>query len=250
MAKTTIERPGFLLSRDVAKIRKGKRMAWLTGALYLSSSDSSGIIDLCPHSTAGCRAACLGHTAGKMPLGHVQDAQRKRTRMLVEETTEFLSMLFGEIAALEADARDQGMRACARLNGASDLDWTDVGRRFPAVPREMSNVVASFPSVQFYGYTKSKRQVDRFLDGDAPANLHLTYSYAEGRWSICEDVLGRGGNVAVVFRERPFPRAVAGYEVISGDETDLRFLDPPRRVVALKAKGPQARRDATGFVVD
>jgi hypothetical protein len=37
---------------------------------------------------------------------------------------------------------------------------------------------------------------------------------------------------------------------VDGDASDLRFLDPRPRVVALKAKGKGARDDTTGFVVD
>jgi hypothetical protein len=36
--------------------------------------------------------------------------------------------------------------------------------------------------------------------------------------------------------------------VIDGDETDLRFLDMPNSIVALKAKG-KAIKDNSGFVI-
>jgi hypothetical protein len=38
------------------------------------------------------------------------------------------------------------------------------------------------------------------------------------------------------------------YEVINGDESDLRFLDKPRTIIGLKAKG-KAKKDTTGFVL-
>jgi hypothetical protein len=37
--------------------------------------------------------------------------------------------------------------------------------------------------------------------------------------------------------------------VLRGDDTDLRFLDPPGNVIALYAKG-NAKRDHSGFVRD
>jgi hypothetical protein len=55
-----------------------------------------------------------------------------------------------------------------------------------------------------------------------------------------------GGNVAVVFDE--LPKTYLGYEVINGDDTDLRFLDKKGVVVGLKAKG-KGKYDKTGFVV-
>ena len=54
--------------------------------------------------------------------------------------------------------------------------------------------------------------------------------------------------MAVVFDE--IPETWLGLEVINGDEHDLRFLDSTTGViVGLKAKGPKAKKDQTGFVV-
>ena len=60
-------------------------------------------------------------------------------------------------------------------------------------------------------------------------------------------------NVAVVFRDK-IPKSYKGYEVIDGDDSDLRFLDKFKSwetggIVGLKAKGP-AKKDKSGFVVD
>lgn len=52
--------------------------------------------------------------------------------------------------------------------------------------------------------------------------------------------------MAVVFKGEP-PEIYWGFPVHSGDDDDLRFLDP-FGVIALKAKG-KARSDTTGFVV-
>ncbi len=63
-----------------------------------------------------------------------------------------------------------------------------------------------------------------------------------------------GGNVAVVWKitpsqwEQSRPQDWNGYPVLNGDETDLRFLDPPGSVIGLYAKG-KGRKDKTGFVV-
>ena len=56
-----------------------------------------------------------------------------------------------------------------------------------------------------------------------------------------------GQNVAVVFDD--IPATWLGLEVINGDEHDLRFLDGVGVIVGLKAKGPKAKKDTTGFVV-
>jgi hypothetical protein len=59
-------------------------------------------------------------------------------------------------------------------------------------------------------------------------------------------VLEMGGNVAVVFRNQ-LPQTWKGYEVVNGDENDLRFLDKQGVVIGLIEKG-MAKKDATGFV--
>ena len=79
-----------------------------------------------------------------------------------------------------------------------------------------------------------------------PSNYHLTFSRSEHNDKLCEMVLEMGGNVAVVFRNQ-LPQTWKGYEVVNGDETDLRFLDKKGVVVGLIEKG-MAKKDETGFV--
>ena len=44
------------------------------------------------------------------------------------------------------------------------------------------------------------------------------------------------------------PETFRGFQVINGDDTDLRFLDKPGTIIGLKAKG-QGRKDDSGFVI-
>ena len=58
--------------------------------------------------------------------------------------------------------------------------------------------------------------------------------------------------MAVVFRNRARVDALLakGGDVVDGDKTDMRFLDPQGgHVVALYAKG-KAKQDTSGFVID
>lgn len=60
-----------------------------------------------------------------------------------------------------------------------------------------------------------------------------------------------GYNVAVVFNK--IPDTYLGYEVVNGEESDLRFLDGKGKkgkglIVGLTAKG-RAKHDTTNFVV-
>ena len=81
---------------------------------------------------------------------------------------------------------------------------------------------------------------------DFPRNYHLTFSRSEHNDSLCDMVLQMGGNVAVVFRNQ-LPKTWKGFEVVNGDENDLRFLDKKGVVVGLIEKG-LAKKDKTGFV--
>jgi len=51
-----------------------------------------------------------------------------------------------------------------------------------------------------------------------------------------------------VFRDK-LPKTFNTKEVINGDLTDLRFLDPVNVIVGLKAKG-KAKKDYSGFVIN
>jgi hypothetical protein len=65
-----------------------------------------------------------------------------------------------------------------------------------------------------------------------PGNYRLTFSLADGNDASAAAALANGMNVAAVFRDKAtVARYVAdgfmGRPVFNGDETDLRFLDPP-----------------------
>jgi hypothetical protein len=87
-----------------------------------------------------------------------------------------------------------------------------------------------FPDVQFYDYTKNYIRFEKEL----PANYHLTFSRSETNHDKAMEILSKGFNVAIVFDK--LPETFAGYEVINGDENDLRFKDKKGVVVGLKYK--------------
>ena len=122
------------------------------------------------------------------------------------------------------------------MNLTSDLPWENL-------------VVKYFPFAQFYDYTKHLKRFFRFLDGKLPNNYHLTYSRSEETPdALVKSLCASGGNVAVVFRER-LPETWLGFEVLNGDENDLRFKDKKGCIVGLIEKG-LAKKDQTGFVVE
>jgi hypothetical protein len=168
-------------------------------------------------------------------MSNVKKARIRKTQLFFDSFVTFKALLMADIRAFVAYCETQKMRACVRLNGTSDIAWERLG------------VFAEFPTVQFYDYSKSPIRALQFAKGAMPSNYQLTFSRSESNEAQAIDVLRNGGNVAVVFAG-VLPLTWQGFEVINGDESDLRFLDKKNVVVGLKAKG-DAKKDATGFVV-
>ena len=223
-----------------AKTKKGEASGYLTGILYLLPHTLGGGYNLCPSSTPECRTVCL-NTAGRLAMAASHKAKERRTKLFLEDRAMFMTMLRGDIAAVRQKAHSKGLTPCFRLNGTSDISWENV-------KIDVMNIMESEPGVQFYDYTKVWHRMRRWLEGKMPANYHLTFSRSEQNRRDAQAVLRSGGNVAVVFRGG-LPEEWDGHRVISGDDNDLRFLDPSPVIVGLTAKG-KARRLGDGFVVE
>jgi hypothetical protein len=208
-----------------------------TWGLSLAPARESGF-QTCASSTPGCRAACL-YRQGHARLDPVIAAARIARAVAFRNHREwFERTLIYELGRITRKAEEEGWRVAVRLNVVSDVMWE---REFPAL-------FFLFRDVQFYDYTKHTRRMFRYLAEELPANYSLTYSKSEKNEGEAKSVLAAGGNVAVVFRGE-LPESWHGHPVIDGDVTDLRFLDPARVVVGLRAKGT-ARSDRSGFVVE
>lgn len=226
-----------LLTVQNAKTIKGEKKGYLTGILYLAPHTiGEPNFNICPCSTMACRAACL-YTAGRGRFDKVKKARIDKKRWLYANRKGFIEQLKADIASLQATAKRKNMTPCVRLNGTSDLPWHR--RTYGSIPAE-------FPGVQFYDYTKNIKTAIQSAGID---NYHMTFSYNGRNYDRVRRVLNAGQNAAVVFRTNSFPATLWGYNVVSGDETDLRFLDPSPSIVGLKAKG-EAKQINSSFVLD
>jgi hypothetical protein len=239
-----------LLTRGNPKIAKGEARGFLTFVLHLAPADLSGF-NVCPMATQGCKAACL-NTAGRggIPSARpvvvdgeafanpIQAARVRRTRRYFADRAGFMADLVADVRRGIAEAERLGFTPVFRLNGTSDIRWE-------RVPVEGApNIMALFPDVQFYDYTKIANR------RDLPSNYHLTFSLAENNDAQAAQALANGISVAAVFATRKgatLPSVFMGRPVVDGDETDLRFLDPRGVIVGLRAKG-KAKADKSGFV--
>jgi hypothetical protein len=222
-----------LLTVENHKTPKGEKSGWLTGILYLASSTIAGKgINVCPCADDGCKAACL-YTAGRGRFKKIQKARIRKTRLLFSDRLGFVQQLDKDIESLKRKAKRKNMKLAIRLNGTSDLPWHT--EAYGALP-------SKHPEVQFYDYTSVLRSIEQ----DRPKNYHLTFSRHTNNADDCVKALKLGVNVAAVFEKAP--ESCQGYLVTSGDDNDLRFLDPSPCVVALTPKG-RAKHDSTGFVI-
>ena len=232
--------PKTLLTVDTnAKTVKGQRYGFMTGILYMAPSDQSGH-QFCPMAKlAGCEKGCL-NTAGRGAMSSVQRARLNKAYFYIEQRDAFMAMLDADIARLVRKAARAGMVPLVRLNGTGDIRWEGVR------DANGKNVFERWPDVQFYDYTKIANR------HGIPANYDLTFSWSgHGAFpAYAQRAIDAGMRVAVVFRDKgTIPAEFMGMRTVDGDDSDIRHLDPQGVVVALYAKG-QAKRDASGFVVD
>jgi hypothetical protein len=169
-------------------------------------------------------------------MSNVRLGRIRKTRLFFTDKKAFFIQLNKDIVRGMKRAKKLGMSYCVRLNGTSDVPWERLG------------IMQEFPTVQFYDYTKSVSRALAHARGEMPANYHLTFSRSESNEPDALQVLAAGGNVAAVFESANHPETWNGYNVVSGDDSDLRFLDAKNVVVALYAKG-KAKQDKSGFVV-
>jgi hypothetical protein len=238
-----------------AKTIKGNKKGFMTAIQYLSPYMDSGV-NLCPNAkNAECYEPCL-KSAGRM--GMAFDARLNRTKLYLNNQGEYFRQLTTEIKAFIKKASKKGLTPLVRLNGTSDIRWENIGFYYPEKtgtgfkPVYYRNIMEIFPDIQFYDYTKLPNR-EKSINGvqSFPENYDLTFSYsgAPGFKKFNDRALKEGKRVAVVFdKVENIPLTFHGRRVISGDDTDVRHLDPKSVIVSLYAKG-KARKDTSGFVV-
>jgi hypothetical protein len=214
-----------LLTTNNYKTMKGEKLGYITYILYMSpfTANSTGK-NVCSHASKGCAEACLvGSGFGGM-YANVAKGRREKTEYFLHNRIEFLYQVKSEIE--RAIKKNEGKAIVTiRLNGTSDLPYENL-----RVFEGNKNIFEIFPNIQFYDYTKNYLRFDREL----PANYHLTFSRSETNHTKAIEMLKRGFNVAMVFDE--LPKTFGGFEVVNGDESDLRFLDKKNVIVGLKYK--------------
>src|SRR5215469_11965042 len=179
------------------KTKKGRARGYATAILHLAPHKLSGA-NLCPDASAGCIAGCLnlaGHggiNLDALGLNAVQRARIARSVAMRKNRFAFKAILTRAIGAHIRRALRKGLIPVVRLNGTSDVPWEHYKLN------DGRTVFETFPTIQFYDYTKSVARALANARGEHPANYHLTFSRSETNELDCERVLNAGGNVAIV----------------------------------------------------
>lgn len=218
-----------------SKTKKSDELAptTLTAILYLSPHTLGGRGNTCAYATDGCKTTCL-YTAGRGKFSTVQQARMRKTQMFFDNLELFKSNLQKDIEMFSKYCTDNSLQGYVRLNGTSDIDWQKI-------KIEDKNIFDLFPSINFYDYTKDPKRISK------SKNYSLTFSWSENvKIEAVRKKLKENINVAIVFDK--LPSEWNKIQVIDGDLSDLRPLDPKNVIVGLKAKG-LARTVETDFVI-
>lgn len=211
-----------------AKHIKAFKYNELTYSLYLSPADTSGY-EVCPLRTKECTHACLNESGlNKIDTKHnkINKSRISKTKLFFENRDFFMSWIIDEITAAKNKANRLGMRFSVRLNNTSDIS-----------PEQFSingkNILEIFNDSQFYDYSKVYRRIDLAKKYN---NYDLTFSYSGDNKEDCIRAIEEDNTrVAVVFKDE-IPKKFWGYDVLGGDEYDMRYYDPKDIIIGLLFK--------------
>nr|HIL76919.1 hypothetical protein [Rhodospirillales bacterium] len=228
-----------LITEPTANAKLLKSKDWYNAGISLAQAMLSGF-NMCSASTVQCRNACLGGTGRAEFTPAIEKVRISRTKLYATDREVFWSVLEPELHKVDRKAKKLGLPVAFRPNILSDQPWHI---RYP-------EMFSTFAHWQFYGYTKVRSMVSAAIAGSLPKNMHVTYSWSEKcGLDYVEQCLDKGINVAVPFYNletfKPIiPAKWHGWDVVSGDISDLRFNDPQGVIVGLGVKLPKNLKKA------
>ena len=237
-AKTLAQTYGFssLITKPTDNAKLAKSKGYYNAGISLAQAKLSGH-NMCFGSTIKCRLACLGKSGRAEFFPRIVQSRINRTKLYATERSVFWDILEPELHSIDRKANSLGVQVAFRPNILSDQSWQVT----------LPQLFETFPHWQFYSYTKIKSKVTAKINGDLPENYHVTYSWSERcDKKYVKHCLDNGINVAVPFYDKKtlkpaIPKVWRGFEVINGNESDLRFLDPEGVIVGLSVKLPKSK---------
>jgi hypothetical protein len=199
--------------------------------MYLQPADKVAVKTLCSFAAkAGCKEPCL-IDSGQLGMTTGQNAATKRTILMLLRPDYFKAQVLAEIDKAERKALKPGqLPALFRLNGTSDLDFSDIYKARPAS--------------QFYDYSKELSRVRK----NTLTNYDLTFSgsmYSKQSRAALRKAVKAGHRIAMAFNTKLIASdALTIPDNLSNfDKTDLRHLDG-KVIGALTRKGSNKKQRA------
>lgn len=199
--------------------------------MYLQPADKVAAQTICAFAAkAGCKEPCL-IDSGQLGMSTGQNAATKRTILMLLRPDYFKKQVLAEIDKAERRAaKPEQLPALFRLNGTSDLDFSDI--------------INQRPDSMFYDYSKILSHVRK----NTIANYDLTFSgsmYSKQSRAALRKAVTAGHRIAMAFNTKliasdslTIPDNLADF-----DKTDLRHLDGPV-IGALTRKGSNKKQRA------
>ncbi|RLC36203.1 hypothetical protein DRH27_05570 [Candidatus Falkowbacteria bacterium] len=193
--------------------------------MYLQPANKVALKTICNFAVkAGCKNPCL-IDSGMLGLTTGQNAATKRTILFLLRRAYFDSKITKEIASKEKRAARLGIPVYFRLNGTSDINF--------------SELIANNPNSKFYDYTKLLARVRR----NTLPNYDLTFSgsmYSKQSKAALSKAIARGEKIAIAFNSAGIKSdslkiPVKGFS--SFDDNDARFLNGAGEIGTLSRKG-------------
>ena len=219
------------------KHEKAYKFDELVYTLYLAPAKMSGY-EVCPMRTKECTLLCLNESGRNKMDTHkntINNSRIKKTKLFFEEREFFMKWLIDDITTAKKKANDLGYHFSVRLNNTSDISPESFYLSIDGVNK---NILEIFPDVQFYDYTKVPNRMK--LKIKYP-NYDLTFSFSGNNMDECFKMLQNNIRVAMVFDK--VPTSYKGYNVIDGDQYDMRYRDDDNVIVGLKFKRVRTKLD-------
>jgi hypothetical protein len=229
-------RPKAILSSNT-KVDKemegyyGASLRFMSGHIFIDGKRKV----TCPKSSEGCRSVCLATSGHGAFNDAVHNAEYQRTRAYYEDREWFFGQLHKELSAKYRKAKKMGRQLAVRLNSMSDLP---IHKFF----NEWMDKKGLDLEAKYYDYTKVIRYTE------INNSVHYTFSVAEDNRADVMQAMAMGLNVAVVVKDKSHDDSY-GFNIVDGDITDARFLDPANSIVLLQGKG-EAKSSDSDFIFD
>lgn len=223
-----------LLANGSSNTKLAKNTVKTYGLSLIPHSLNTKGVNLCKFSTKECRSLCL-NKSGLSGMSGVQASRLKKTDFFINHKKEFIDKLWKELETINKKGK-----VAVRLNVVSDVNWEEEFNTFGYDLNILTNI-------QRYGYTKDHYQIML----NQSVNNSLTFSYSGYNWKKCDYILkNKLANVAIVFKNK-LPKTYKGFEVINGDESDMRWLDGKGKIIGLSYKVPRGvKYTKNKFVID